>query len=94
MDLDSVYVLTFSPSIFIIRCLLSHSGPTVGNLAKMKFFQTPNIRHVKKAEILGYSKLFKFFVYLFSTKIYISLKMNKFVMKGKYWKICEISQTC
>ena len=63
-----------------------HSGPTGGNLAKMKFFQTSHIRHVKKAEILGYSKLFKFFVYLFSTKIYISLKMNKFVMKGKYWK--------
>ena len=71
-----------------------HSGPTGGNLAKMKFFQTSYIRHVKKAEILGYSMLFKFFVYLFSTKIYISLKMNKFVMKGKYWKICEISQTC
>ena len=30
----------------------------------MKFFQTSYIRHEKKAEILGYSKLFKFFVYL------------------------------
>ena len=71
-----------------------HSGPTGGNLAKTNFFQTLNIRHVKKAEILDYSKLFKFFVYLFSTNIYINLKMNKFVMNGKYWKISEISQTC
>ena len=71
-----------------------HSGPTGGNLAKTNFFQTLIIIHEKKTKILGYSKLFKFFVYLFSTKIYISWKMNKFVMKGKHWKISEIPQTC
>ena len=71
-----------------------HSGPTGGNLAKTNFFQTFSIIHIKKTESLAYSKLFKFVVYLFSTKIYISLNMNEFVMECKSWKISEISQTC
>ena len=48
----------------------------------------------KKAEILGIPKLFKFCVYLFAAKSYLILKMKKFVMNGKQWKISEISETC
>ena len=61
----------------------------------MNFFQTHDFIHEKKAEILGFPKLLNFFVHLFSAKSYIILKMNKFVMNDKHWKIGKyISQTC